>query len=94
MIDTPDVALTETKWQGRTLVIGDTQLTVGIPVPRCVMTTLAQADLPADRNVLRTISKHSAIDLLGTGTPYPCVGVYADVVKAGEIAIGDAVMIG
>jgi uncharacterized protein YcbX len=94
VIDTPDVALTETKWQGRTLVIGDTQLTVGIPVPRCVMTTLAQADLPADRNVLRTISKHSAIDLLGTGTPYPCVGVYADVVKAGEIAIGDAVMIG
>jgi uncharacterized protein YcbX len=93
VVDSPTVGFVETEWQGRTLAIGDVRLTVGIPVPRCVMTTLAQGDLPADRDVLRTISKHNAVDLLSTGTPYPCVGVYADVVAAGEIAVGDKVMI-
>jgi hypothetical protein len=57
------------------------------------MTTLAQGDLAADRNVLRTISKYNGVDILGTGTPYPCVGLYADVSAGGEIAVGDAVTI-
>jgi len=91
VIETTDVGYVENDWPGRTLAIGDVRVTVGIPVPRCVMTTLAQGDLPADRDVLRTISKHNAIDILGTGTPYPCVGVYADVVSPGEVAVGDRV---
>ena len=93
VVDTPDTGFTEAAWQGHTVAIGDVRLTVGIPVPRCVMTTLAQGDLPADRDVLRTISKHNAIDLLGTGTPYPCLGVYADAAVPGEIAVGDTVTI-
>jgi hypothetical protein len=93
VLDTPDVGFVETDWTGRTLTIGDVRLTVGINVPRCVMTTLEQGDLPADRNVLRTISKHNGVDFMGTGTPYPCVGVYADVAQAGEIAVGDTVTI-
>jgi uncharacterized protein len=60
-------------------------------VPRCVTTTLPQGDLPADRDVLRTISAANAIDALQTGTPYPCVGVYADVLAEGEIRCGDPV---
>jgi hypothetical protein len=91
VVDGADVGFTEQAWQGRTLAVGDVRLTVGIPVPRCVMTTLVQGELPADRGVLRTISKHNAIDLLGTGTPYPCLGVYAEVAVPGEIAIGDVV---
>jgi len=93
VIDAPDVGFKEAEWRGRTITIGDVRLTVGIPVPRCVMTTLAQGDLPADREVLRTISKFNAVDLLGTGTPYPCVGSYADVAVGGEVAVGDPVTI-
>lgn len=93
VVDTPDVGFVENGWQGHTLSIGQVRLTVGIPVPRCVMTTLAQGDLPADRNVLRAISKNNRVDILATGTPYPCVGVYADVAVAGELAVGDTVTI-
>jgi uncharacterized protein YcbX len=93
VVDTPEAAFIETLWQGHTLTIGDVRLTVGIPVPRCVMTTLAQGDLAADRNVLRTISKYNGLDILGTGTPYPCLGVYADASTGGEIAVGDTVTI-
>ena len=61
-------------------------------VPRCVMTTLPQEDLPADRDVLRTITKHNAIDA-GLGGVYPCVGIYADVIRAGAIGVGDSVTV-
>jgi uncharacterized protein len=91
VVDAPETGFIETGWQGRTLMIGDVRLTVSITVPRCVMTTLAQGDLLADRNVLRTISKHNGVDILGSGTPYPCVGVYADVATPGEVAVGDPV---
>jgi hypothetical protein len=46
--------------------------------------------VPADRDVLRTITKHNAVDP-GLGATYPCVGVYADVVREGQITPGDAV---
>jgi hypothetical protein len=93
VIDTADGGYVENDWQGRALTIGDVRLTVGIPVPRCVMTTLAQGDLPADRDILRTISRQNAIDFLGTGTPYPCLGIYADVTAPGDIAVGDPVTV-
>ena len=93
VVDTPARGFIETAWQGRSLAVGDAGLTVGIPVPRCVMTTLAQGDLPADRNVLRTISEHHGVDFLSVGTRYPCVGVYADVTTPGEIALGDQVLL-
>jgi uncharacterized protein YcbX len=93
VVDTPEEGFIETLWQGHTLTIGGVHLTIGIPVPRCVMTTLTQGDLAADRNVLRTISEHNAVDILGTGASYPCVGVYADVSAGGEIAVGDTVTI-
>ncbi len=93
VVDTADEGFVETEWQGRTLRVGDVPLAVSITVPRCVMTTLPQGDLPGDRDVLRTISKHNKVDILGAGTPYPCVGVYADAVAAGEIAVGDPVTI-
>lgn len=93
VLDTPAAGFVENEWQGRALTIGEVRLTVSIPVPRCVMTTLEQDDLPADRQVLRTISKHNGLDFLSTGTPYPCVGVYADVAAGGEIAVGDEVTI-
>ena len=93
VIDTDDDGFVETAWQGRTLQIGSVQLRVSITVPRCVITTLPQdgLGLPGDRDVLRTISETNSVDVLQTGTPYPCVGVYADVLVTGEIRRGDAV---
>jgi MOSC domain-containing protein len=92
VVDTPETGFVETDWVGRRLTIGEAELAVSMTVPRCVMTTLAQEDLPADRDVLRTITKHNAIDA-GLGGVYPCVGIYADVIRAGAIGVGDAVTV-
>ncbi len=92
VVDTPETGFVETDWVGRTLAIGDVQLSVTMTVPRCVMTTLAQDGVPADRDVLRTITKHNAVDP-GLGAKYPCVGVYAEVVRDGEIRTGDAITV-
>jgi hypothetical protein len=90
VIDTVADGFLETDWPGRTLTIGEVRLTVTFTVPRCVMTTLPQGDLPADPDVLRTITRHNQVDP-GFGATYPCVGVYADVLVSGRVAVGDAV---
>src|SRR5262249_50338709 len=58
VVDTPETGFVETDWVGRTLTIGEVELAVSMTVPRCVMTTLAQDGVPADREVLRTITQH------------------------------------
>jgi uncharacterized protein len=93
VVETPGEGFVETAWQGRTLAIGDTRLPVTFTVPRCVMTTLAQGDLPADRAVLRTIARENAVDVLETGTPYPCLGVYTEVTAPGRVSVGDPVFL-
>jgi len=72
----------ENDWIGRTLTIGDeVRLSVTGPCPRCVMTTLAQGDLPKDPGILRTAAKNNEAN----------VGVYASVLQGGTIKRGDAV---
>jgi len=45
----------ENAWVGQTLAIGDkVRLSVTGPCGRCVMTALAQGDLPKDPEILRT----------------------------------------
>ncbi|MEQ1786114.1 MAG: MOSC domain-containing protein [Acidimicrobiales bacterium] len=94
VVETEAEGFVETEWPGRRLTIGDVELSVSFTVPRCVMTTLAQGDLPADRAVLRAITEHNSVDCLGSGTLYPCVGVYADVVTGGSVAVGQPVVLG
>lgn len=91
VVDTPGDGFPETGWQGRELSIGGVRLAMSFTVPRCVMTTLPQGDLPADAEVLRTITRHNAVDCFGTGTRYPCAGVYADVIGAGQLTLGQEV---
>ena len=75
---------TENDWIGRTLAIGpELKLKITGPCPRCVMTTLAQDDLPADPLVLRTAAKYNSAH----------VGIYASVVQAGKVHRGDAVVV-
>jgi uncharacterized protein YcbX len=48
----------ENEWVGRTLVVGDgVRLPVALSDPRCVMTTLAQGDLPRDPGILRAAAE-------------------------------------
>jgi hypothetical protein len=70
---------------------GDVQLNVLMPVPRCVMTTLAQSELPRDPGVLRATARHNMIEVGPLGGPMPCAGVYAAVGSAGTIRVGDTV---
>jgi uncharacterized protein YcbX len=72
----------ENAWIGRTLDIGDSvRLNVTGPCPRCVMTTLPQADLPTDPGILRAAAQHNKAN----------VGVYAAVLRGGTIRRGDPV---
>ena len=88
----------ENDWIGRTLAIGDSvRLAVTDPCPRCVMTTLAQEDLPADPGILRTAARHNPVvggEGRGPGGSYPAsVGVYARVLADGVVRRGDAVRV-
>jgi len=66
------------------------RLSVSIPDPRCVITTLAQEDLPKDTEVLSTLVRNNRLDIAGAGR-YPCAGVYAVAKSAGTMQAGDAV---
>jgi uncharacterized protein YcbX len=84
IIEVPDhmAGFVEDAWVSRTIAIGDdVRLTVTLPCPRCVMTTLPQGELPKDPNVLRTAVQHNQGN----------VGVYANVSRCGRIRRGDAV---
>ena len=84
-------AFVENEWIGRTLSIGEqARLKVIAPCPRCVMTTLAQADLPKDPGILRTVALHTPrIEAEGFGVLSANVGIYADVLGGGTIRRGD-----
>lgn len=88
VIEADDDGFVENDW--KRVAIGDVRLNVFAPVPRCVMTTLAQDDLERDPGVLRAAARHNMIDALGLGT-YPCVGVYAAVLTPGVVHVGDPV---
>ena len=74
----------EQSWIGRTVTIGDNvRLTITGPCGRCVMTTLAQGDLPKDSGILRTAVQQSQGH----------VGVYATVLQGGILKRGDRVRV-
>ena len=95
VVDSPDdTGFVENSWPGRTLTLGtELVLRVSIPCPRCVMTTLPQADLPHDPRILRTLVDQNRLDL-GDFGHLPCAGVYADVVQPGNIRRGDQLQLG
>jgi uncharacterized protein YcbX len=90
VVDTPEDGFIENSWLGHSLQIGDSvRLAVLLADPRCVMTTLAQDELPKDNEILKTLVRHNKIDV--AGGLYPCAGVYAVVEAAGTTSTGDAV---
>jgi uncharacterized protein YcbX len=70
----------ENDWIGKVIAIGpEVRIKITGPCPRCVMTTLSQADLPQDTGILKTAAHHNEAK----------VGVYASVIQTGTIRIGD-----
>lgn len=83
----------ENDWIGHELGLGDgVLLKVALPDPRCVMTTLAQEDLPQDTDVLRTLIRHNRIQVGDLGQ-FPCAGVYAVIATPGTVRVGAPVVL-
>ena len=84
LVDAGTDPYAENAWIGKTIAIGDeVRLAITGPCPRCVMTTLAQADLPKDPGILRTAVQHNGAN----------VGVYAEVLQGGKIRQGDVIRV-
>ena len=93
VLDGDGEGFVENDWPGHGITLGDgLELKVSISTMRCVMTTLAQGDLPRDADVLRTVAKHNRVDIPGMGV-WACAGVYADVASAGQVSVGDAYVV-
>ena len=82
VLDTGDVpGYPEDAWIGRRLVIGDVELEVVAPMPRCVMVTMEQVDLPGDRDLLTTVTDRHGMDF----------GVLAEVRAPGRLTLDASV---
>jgi hypothetical protein len=100
LVSTADGAaeFVENGWIGKTVAIGESvRLAVTDPCPRCVMSTLAQEDLPADPGILRTAARHNSLvggEGRGPGGAYAAsVGVYARVLSGGTVRRADPVRV-
>ena len=81
----------EDEWLGCDLHIGaEVVVHVVLPVPRCVMTTLAQPGLPRDLGVLKTIARVGRKQVGSLGQ-FACAGSYAEVVRPGVVRTGDPI---
>lgn len=76
--------LVEPDWDGRKVRVGGVELKCEMLTVRCGMTIQAQAGLAKDPSILRTIVKDADQNL----------GVYASVVSAGSVRLGDPVVLG
>src|SRR5207247_2941149 len=84
VISTPERGFVENDWLGRIVTVGNTvRLRITRPCPRCVMTTLAQGDLPKDPGILREAAQNNGAN----------VGVYAEVEHVGSVRRGDSVRV-
>ena len=82
----------ENAWVGRTLHLGDeVAAKITDPCPRCIMPTLAQADLPKAATLLKALAKANTVHTPVLDADQPCLGAYAFVVSAGALRLGDRV---
>jgi hypothetical protein len=92
VIRTTASGFTENGWLDRNLRIGDDIVVRVIArTPRCAVPTLAHGDLPRDTDALRVLARHNRVEPLDSLDPEPCAGVYAQVLRPGQIRTGDPV---
>jgi uncharacterized protein len=82
-ITSEDHGFVEQNWIGQAVQIGDVRLTITGSCARCVMTTLAQDDLPKYSGILRTAVQQN----------HGNVGVYAKVIHGGTLQRGQRVSV-
>jgi hypothetical protein len=83
VVDVPGDGPVEQQWIGRRFTLGNSAvLQIVDSTERCVMTTFAQADLPADPRVLKRLGRDAGLQF----------GVYAEVLAPGEVTCGDAIL--
>jgi len=93
LVEVDGAGFVENEWVGATVALGDTlRARVDLPTMRCVMTTLAQDGLPADRRTLQAIARHNRLEITGLGA-WACAGVYGTITEAGDVAVGDPVTV-
>jgi len=79
----------ENAWVGKRVGLGEAAaMLVSMPTMRCIMTTLAQQELPRDPDLLRTIAAGNRLEIEGLGT-WACAGVYGDATSPGTVRVGD-----
>lgn len=83
VVDWPgtDDAFPEFAWPGRRIAIGDLRLQVIMPAMRCGMITYAQAELPKEPSIMRTVVRECGMNF----------GVGAQVLEPGRVRVGDRV---
>lgn len=74
----------EQEWLGQRVAVGNAELEVVAPCPRCVMITHAFDDLPRDPGLMRTVVREAGQN----------AGVYARVVRPGSVRVGDELRVG
>jgi uncharacterized protein YcbX len=91
VLETDAEPFAENAWAGRRFAIGgETVLKGFIPTPRCVNTTIPQADLPRDGGILKALARLNVVDF-GDSGHLPCAGLYATVERPGRIRPGDTI---
>jgi len=78
LLDVDGVGWLEDDWLGRSVQVGDAVLRPSEACVRCTMVTRAQPDLPADKDVFRTLAKHHRGRF----------GVWSDVARPGRVELG------
>ena len=73
--------LVEFEWLGQTLRVGEVEVQCELPTERCAMAMNAQAEFPKDESILRSIRDAANMNL----------GIYARVIRAGAVRVGDLV---
>lgn len=100
VLDTDGAGFVENHWRGLSLVgspsgaASDTGTSAPVirilsEAVRCVMVTLPREGLARDHKTLRALATHNRIELEGRGGRWACAGVFADVYRAGALAVGD-----
>ena len=81
-VDSGDAAgFPEEEWFGRRMRIGELEAEVVMIMQRCVMAAHAQAELPYDRAIIRTLVRETGMNL----------GIGLNVVTPAPVAPGDPV---
>ena len=74
----------EDGWLGRRLTLGDVELEVVAPMPRCVMVTMPQIGVAGERHLLQTVTDAHDTDF----------GILAEVRRPGLLTVGTPVTLG